>query len=375
MTRTQLCTSVLSRISGLCNDCIRSVTDIRIVLHAGLTADGLLGVRLIIYIGVRLIIYIGESLNGDKWYMIPNVLTATLDRYIGGSLDPTRWLRDPRGMPLQQMVAQHRELRTMSQDIVLEFIRCMKRLLSGHGDLQQNCILCKMQLPVRWMIILCEGCEHTLVGGGGRDTLSLPGIEIVCFLHRIVEDIHRKRLSGNARIPAVEVDAITERMVLEVIAGIETGDNWWLREPVVNVDSPGSGGPPEGAPAPSPHGGAHSCPASTAASSSSEAIRSLAVVMWRASSDEDVGADDGCASVHDGPWILNSRTGWCCKAVVIARGGLAGEGGVLYGLGCRPMGHLADWYQLRLTDPEIEGFQPCGHTGCFCQITGFRDLS
>ena len=35
----------------------------------------------------------------------------------GGSLDPTRWLRDPRGMPLQQMVAQHRE-----RDIVLEFI-------------------------------------------------------------------------------------------------------------------------------------------------------------------------------------------------------------------------------------------------------------
>ena len=244
-TRTQLCTSVLSRISGLCNDCIRSVTDIRIVQHAGLTADGRLGVRLIIYIGV---LANHESLNGDKWYMIPNVLTATLDRYIVGSLDPTRWLCDPRGMPLQQMVAQHRELRTMSQDIVLEFIRCMKRLLSGQGDLQQNCILCKMQLPVRWMIILCEGCEHTLVGGGGRDTLSLPGIEIVCFLHRIVEDIHRNRMAGNASIPAVEVDAITERMVLEVITGVETGDNWWLREPVVNVDSPGSGGPPSGGP-------------------------------------------------------------------------------------------------------------------------------
>ena len=220
VTRTQLCTSVLSRISGLCNDCIRSVTDIRIVQHAGLTADGLLGVRLIIYIGM---LANHESLNVDKLYMIPNVLTATLDRYIGGSLDPTRWLRDPRGMPLHEMVAQHRERRTMSQDIVQEFIRCMKRLLSGHGDLQQNCILCKMQLPVRWMIILCEGCEHTLVGGGGRDTLSLPGIEIMCFLHRIVEDIHRKRLSGSARIPSVEVDAITERMVLDVIAGTETG--------------------------------------------------------------------------------------------------------------------------------------------------------
>ena len=94
-----------------------------------------------------------------------------------------------------------------------------------------------------------------------------------------------------------------------------------------------------------------------------------------ASSDEEFGADDGGASVHDGPWIVNSRTGWCHKAVVTARGGLAGEGGVLYGLGCRPTVHLADWYQLRLTDPEIEGFQPCGHTGCFCQSTGFGDLS
>ena len=49
---TQLCTSVLSRISGLCNDCIRLVTNIRTVQHAGLTVDGLLGVRLVIYIGM-----------------------------------------------------------------------------------------------------------------------------------------------------------------------------------------------------------------------------------------------------------------------------------------------------------------------------------
>ena len=187
MARTQLCTSVLSRISGLCNDCTRSVTDIRIVQHAGLTADGVLGLRIIIYIGM---LANHEGLNVDKLYMIPNVLTATLDRYIGGSLDPTLWLRDPMGTPLHQMVAQHREHRTMSQDIVLEFIRCMKRLLSCHADLQRNCILCKKQLPARWMIILCEGCEHTLVGGGGRDTLCLPGIEILCFLHWIVEDIH-----------------------------------------------------------------------------------------------------------------------------------------------------------------------------------------
>ena len=263
--RNQLCTSVLPRISGLCNDCIRLVTDIRTVQHADLTADGLLGIRLIIYIGM---LANHENLN------IPNVLSAPLDSYIGGSLDPTLWLRNPRSMPLHQMAAQHRVQRTISGDTVIEFIRCMKRLLSCHGDLQHSCILCKKLLPTRWMTILCEGCEHTLIGGGGRDTLSISGIEILCFLHRMVEDIHRRRLSGSSRTPSVKVDAITEGMVLSVIAGTETGDSWWLREPMANVESPGSGGPPDGAPSPSPHWGAHSCPASAAASSSSETIRS-----------------------------------------------------------------------------------------------------
>ena len=90
--RIQLCTSVLSRISGLCNDCIRMVTDIRTVQHAGLTADGLLGVRLVIYIGM---LASHENLNDDQLYLIPNVLSASLDRYIGGSLDPTLWLQSP----------------------------------------------------------------------------------------------------------------------------------------------------------------------------------------------------------------------------------------------------------------------------------------
>ena len=267
--RTQLCTSVLSRISGLCNDCIRLVTDIRTVQHAGLTADGLLGVRLVIYIGM---LANHENLNEDQLYLIPNVLSASLDRYIGGSLDPTLWLQNPRSM-------QHRVQRTMSGDTVVEFILCMKRLLSCHGDLQHSCILCKKLLPTRWMIILCEGCEHTLIGGGGRDTLSPSGIQILCLLHRMVEDIHRRRLSGSSRTPSVMVDAITEGMVLAVIAGTETGGNWWLREPMVIVESPGGGGPPDGAPPSSPHWGAHSCPTSAAASSSvrlSEAVERLA---------------------------------------------------------------------------------------------------
>ena len=222
--RTELCTSVLSRISGLCNDCIRLVTNIRIVQHAGLTADGLLGVRLVIYIGM---LANHENLDDNLLYLIPKVLSASLERNTGGSLDPTSWLQNPRNMPLHQLVAQHRVQRMMSGDTVIEFILCMKRLLSCHGDLQHSCILCKKLLPTRWMIILCEGCEHTLVGGGGRDTLSPSGIQILCLLHRMVEDIHKRRLSGSSRTPSVMVDAISEGMVLAVIAGTDTGGNWW----------------------------------------------------------------------------------------------------------------------------------------------------
>ena len=202
------------------------------------------------------------------------MLSASLDRYIGGSLDPTLWLQNPRNMPLHQLVAQHRVQRTLSADTVVEFILCMKKLLSCHGDLQHSCILCKKLLPTRWMIILCEGCEHTLVGGGGRHTLSPSSIQILCLLHRMVEDIHKRRLSGSFRTASVMVDAISEGMVLAVIAGTETGGNWWLREPLVMVGSPGGGGPPDGAPPSSPHWGAHSCRASAAASFSGKCIRS-----------------------------------------------------------------------------------------------------
>ena len=171
---------------------------------------------------LRLVIYIGMLANHKN--LISNVLSASLERYIGGSLDPTLWLQNPRNMPLHQLVAQHRVQRTMSGDTVVEFILCMKRLLSCHGDFQHSCILCKKLLPTRWMIILCEGCEHTLIGGG-RDTLSPSGIQILCLQHRMVEDIHKRRLSGSSRTPSVMVDAISEGMVLAVIAGTETGGN------------------------------------------------------------------------------------------------------------------------------------------------------
>ena len=72
--RTQLCASVLSRICGLCNECIRTVTDIRIVQHAGLTADGLRGLRLIIYIGMLANQKMIGILTSCTWFQISSLL-------------------------------------------------------------------------------------------------------------------------------------------------------------------------------------------------------------------------------------------------------------------------------------------------------------
>ena len=41
------------------------------------------------------------------------------------------------------------------------------------------------------------------------------------------------------------VDAISEGIVLAVIAGTDTGSNWWLREPMVIMESPSRMGPPQ----------------------------------------------------------------------------------------------------------------------------------
>ena len=237
-TRTQLCTSVLSRISGLCNECIRTVTDIRILQHAGLTADGLRGIRLVIYIGM---LANQAEWDVDKLYQIPMELAATLDRYCVGGLNPIPWLQNTRGIPLHQMIVLQREYRTIPSNVVIDFIRSMKRLLSRHGDLQRCCILCGRQLLLRWMVILCDGCDHKLVGG--RDTLSSNGIEVLYLLHRLVEDIHHRRLHGNTRIPSVEVDLITEGRVQAVIDGTDTGEDWLRDSQLVHGRGPLGGAP------------------------------------------------------------------------------------------------------------------------------------
>ena len=86
-------------------------------------------------------IYIGMLANQAEWdldklYQIPMELSATLDRYSVGGLDPTQWVQDTRGIPLRQIVLQ-REYRALPSNIVIDFIRSMKRLLTRHGDLQR----------------------------------------------------------------------------------------------------------------------------------------------------------------------------------------------------------------------------------------------
>ena len=268
--RAQMCTSVLSRISGLCNDCIRIITDTRIVQHTGLTPDGLRGMRLIIYIGM-LADRGGWDLN--KTYQIPAELAATADMYQTHGLDPGLWVLDKKGIPLHPMIIQQREACTVPGDMVVDFIRAMKKSLRRHGNLQRCCILCRKQLPVRWMVILCIVCEHKLLGGGGREMLTLRGIELVYLLHRLVEDIHSRRLQGDFSIPSVEVDAIMEERMRSVIAELESDDDWWLQVPLPGAHPIHGGRPPGGAFSSHPTEGVHSCPSNASACSDSGTLR------------------------------------------------------------------------------------------------------
>ena len=121
VTRTQLCASALSRIPGLCNECIRTVTDTRILQHAGLTADGLRGMRLMIYIGM---LADRAEWDVDQRYQIPMELAATLDRYSIGDKDPTQWLKNAKATPLHQMIVQQREYCTLPSNILTYLLTC-----------------------------------------------------------------------------------------------------------------------------------------------------------------------------------------------------------------------------------------------------------
>lgn len=84
-----------------------------------------------------------------------------------------------------------------------------------------------------------------------------------------------------------------------------------------------------------------------------------------APSDVEVSSDVADAVSHEGPWLLNTRSGWCHKAVVTqGSSGVMSADGSYWGLACRPATKLSGWYVLRDFDPELDGFQPCGHPGC-----------
>ena len=81
------------------------------------------------------------------------------------------------------------------------------------------------------------------------------------------------------------------------------------------------------------------------------------------SDEEDVAADIDSTEVQ-GPWILNTRTGWGHRAFQCTEGSIEG-GGDRWGLACRPAAKLPNWYAFYTQDPRVDGFQLCGHGGCF----------
>ena len=214
-----------------------------------LTPDGLRGMRLIVYIGM--LADRGEWDPG-KLYQIPAELAATVDRYQTNALDARQWIQNRGTEPLRPMIILQGENRTIPSSMVIEFIRSMKVLLSRYGNLQRGCILCRKQLPSRWMVVLCMACEHKLVGGGGRESLTWKGIECIYLLHQLVENIHSRRLQGDYGIPSIMVDPITEGRIRSVLTAQETPDDWWLLDEPSGTSPVPSGVPPIGGPRFSP---------------------------------------------------------------------------------------------------------------------------
>ena len=156
---------------------------------------------------------------------------------------------------------------------MIDFTRTMKGLLSRYGNLQRCCILCRRQLPSRWTVVSCIVCEHKLVGGG-RESLTLKGIEYVHLLHQLVENIHSRRLQGDYGIPSIMVDPVTEGRIQSVLAAKETADDWWLLEVSSGTNPAQTWAPALGAPASPPAEGVHTCPSTLDANITTRALRS-----------------------------------------------------------------------------------------------------
>ena len=84
-------------------------------------------------------------------------------------------------------------------------------------------------------------------------------------------------------------------------------------------------------------------------------------------SDTDAGSSSDEEVLQNGPWILNSTTGWYHKATHVDEGSdmglLAPHGRVA--LSCRPAQALGAQYLVRTSDPFLEGYSRCHHSGCF----------
>ena len=72
--------------------------------HAGLTSDGLRGMRLLVYIGM-----LADRVEWDsgKLYQIPVELAATVDRYQANALDARQWIQGTGTEPLRPMIIHH----------------------------------------------------------------------------------------------------------------------------------------------------------------------------------------------------------------------------------------------------------------------------
>ena len=92
------------------------------------------------------------------------------------------------------------------------------------------------------------------------------------------------------------------------------------------------------------------------------------------SEQEGADSDDGdaCPMYHGGepvgPWLVNTKTGWSHRTVSGSDAGVVSDG-LRWGLACRPAASLGSWFEFRLTDPELEGFSACGHSGCLAGNT------
>ena len=83
-------------------------------------------------------------------------------------------------------------------------------------------------------------------------------------------------------------------------------------------------------------------------------------------SDTDAGSSSDEEVVQNGPWILNSTTGWYHKATHVDEGsdmGLFAPHGRV-ALSCRPVQALGAQYLVRTSDPFLEGYSRCHHSGC-----------